>query len=111
MLRLCYANRALPLPGAVILKIILRRILKINWRGLSTYPSENHVVRLAVGNPWYPDTPDVTVQRSFDGQGPVACTGPGKTAAATAQDNVQNTPQTNSQNDTLRPLPPCHSYA
>jgi hypothetical protein len=37
-----------PAAASVILKIIWRRILRINWRGLSTYPSGNHVVRLAV---------------------------------------------------------------
>jgi hypothetical protein len=38
---------------------------------VSVFPSGNHVVRLAIQSPGFPDIPGVTVQRSFDGQLPL----------------------------------------
>ena len=74
--------RAKPGRGAVILKIIRRRILNINWRSPRPdqprhpvwpltaampvrLPSDNHVVRVAIGRPGFPDISDLTARTSF----------------------------------------------
>jgi hypothetical protein len=77
----------------VILKIIWRRILRINWRDparireasklavrrrdarkgkvwQSAFSSGNHVIRFAIEIPGSPDASGVAVQPWFDGQAP-----------------------------------------
>jgi hypothetical protein len=47
------------------------RVADIRHGDLSDFPSGNHVVRVPIGGPGFPDNPDVTAQRSFDGQLPL----------------------------------------
>jgi hypothetical protein len=67
---------------------------------LSAFSSGNHVVRLAIGIPRFPDASGVTVQSWFDGQAPDATSQADDLAALVdAQDSVQKSPPNNYQND------------
>jgi hypothetical protein len=67
---------------------------------LSTFSSGNHVVRLAIGIPGFPDASGVTVQPWFDGQAPDDFSNRRVAALVDAQDSVQKSTPDNFQNDT-----------